>query len=98
MVECLPSLSSRGSNIYHGEKDTTEHRSSAGHARHAHLADTALWSGSRPPDRKAHPANHQRFSADAARFALSRAAPPRAEGMGRVQVGDGSGPKPGIQV
>jgi hypothetical protein len=41
---------------------------------------------------------YKRIPSDAARFTLSRIASPGVTGMGQRQMGDGSGPKPGIQI
>jgi len=59
---------------------------------------TLLWTCSRSPDREAHSEDHERFSADAARLALSGAAPPGTARMGCLQMGDCTGAKSGIQI
>src|ERR1700679_4147160 len=94
MVECLPSSVNRGSNVFYGKTKRTSSR----HARHAHLADASSRSRSWSRDRKAHPADHERFSADAAWFSLSCTASPGGKRLGYLEVGDCPGSQSGVQV
>src|SRR5262249_24670651 len=91
-------ISDSGSNVFYEKTDTATRERVAGHFRHAHTADTPLRSCARAPDWQAHSADNQRLPANAAWFALSRFAPPGAKGLGGVQVGNGPGLQPRVQV